>query len=171
MEFTCRTIYSSKALTAMARALRKTTRAQVARRIRFFSWLVVAVCSLSIYISWGHTWRVVGNSAVVLLLLLLNWKEDALNGYFAKRKAMPGMESSYMVFSPDDFQVQISGAVTRWEYSRVLALAETEQYIVLAVGKNHAIALEKRGLEGGSIERFRHFLQEKTGKPVQDIGG
>ena len=171
MEFSCKTIHNQKALTAMARAVRKTIRAKSARRTQIFAWVIIALSLLSIYISWGKPWHVAANLFVIVALLLINWKQDALNGYCAKRRALPGVECADMVFYPDCYEVQISGAVTRWQYEKILAIAETKGYILFVMGRNHAQALDKAGLTGGTVEEFRKFLASTTGKQIQPIGG
>ena len=43
------------------------------------------------------------------------------------------------------------------------------RYLVLALSNNQAQAFDKESLSGGTIEEFRAFLAEKTGKPIQMI--
>ncbi len=171
MEFTCHTTYDQKALTAMARALRKTVRAKRSRRIRFVAWIIIGLLLVSIWLSWGSLWQTVADCAVMAALLLLHWKEDALNGFFAKRKALPGTDFADTIFYPDHYLVETPAAETKWQYDKILALAETEKYLVLVVGMNHAMALEKVTLTGGGLPELRRFLEEKSGREIQNIGG
>ena len=89
----------------------------------------------------------------------------------AVRKALPGTSAADTVFYPDHYLVKTAAAESRWQYDRVLALAETGEYLVLVMGKNHALAMEKATLEGGSLLEFRRFLEEKSGRNIQNIGG
>lgn len=171
MAFTCDTTYNSKSLAAMSRVVRKTVRAKINRRVRLFSWLVIGLCLLCVYISWEEPWMAASDAVVAVLLLLINWKQDAINGFFARRKAMPGMENASAAFYPDCYEVRIAGAVTQWQYSKVVVLAETKDYFVFALGKNYAQAFEKAGLEGGTQAEFRRWLEEKTGKQMKKIKG
>lgn len=171
MVFVCNTRYSLKALSVMSRMLRKTVRVRLTRWLRAASWMTIGLCLLSIYIAWGDPWRVAVYAAVVILLILVAWKGDVLNGFVAKRKALPGTEFACTTFRQDCFVIQIAGAVTQWQYDRINAMAESKQYILFAMGKNHAIALDKQGLEGGSVGEFRRFLEEQTGKRIEYIGG
>ena len=171
MEFTCHTTYAQKALTAMARAVRKTVRAKRSRIIRIWAWIIIGLLAVSIWISWGDIWQTATNCVVIAALLLINWKEDALNGYFAKRKALPGTSAADTAFYPDYYLVKTAAAESKWQYDKILALAETREYLVLVMGKNHALAMEKATLEGGSLPEFRRFLEEKPGRNTQNIGG
>lgn len=171
MKFTCHTTYDQKTLTAMARAVRKTVRAKRSRRVRLYAWIIIGLLLVSLWLSWGNVWQTVLDCAVMAALLVINWKEDALNGYFAKRKALPGTDAADTAFYPDHYLVKTAAAESKWHYDKILALAETRDYLVFVMGKDHALAMEKATLEGGSIPEFRRFLEEKSGRQIQNIGG
>ena len=96
---------------------------------------------------------------------------EALNAFFAKRKALPGTDCADTTFFPDCFLVKTAAAESKWQYDKILALAETVEYLVLVMGKNHALAVEKATLAGGSLPGFRRFLEEQSGQNIQNIGG
>lgn len=171
MEFTCHTTYDQKALTAMARALRKTIRAKRNRRFRLYSWVIIGLILVSLWLSWGTIWQTASCCVVIAGLLLVNWKEDTINGYFAKRSTLPGTDSADTEFYPDHYLVKTAAAESNWQYDKILALAETEEYFFFVMGRNHAMAIEKAALEGGSIPEFCCFIEEASGKKIQNIGG
>jgi hypothetical protein len=170
MEFTCHTTYDHKALTAMARAIRKTVRAKRSRQIRMYAWIIIGLLLVSLWLSWGRVWQTVLHCAVIAALLLLHWKEDSINAYFAKRKALPGTDFADTTFYADHYLVKTPAAETKWQYEKILALAESGGYLVFVMGKNHALAMEKAALKGGSIPEFYRFIEEKSGRRVQNIG-
>ena len=90
MEFICHTTYDQKALTAMARAIRKTVRARKSRRTRLYAWVIIGLLLLSVWLSWGNIWKTAAICAVIVALLLIFWKEDAINGFVAKHSSLPG---------------------------------------------------------------------------------
>lgn len=171
MEFTCHTTYNQKALTAMARAVRKTIRAKRSRIIRLYAWIITALLVVSLWLSWGNIWQTVLHCVTIIALLLIHWKEDTINGYFAKRNALPGTSFADTTFYADHYLVKTNAAESKWQYDKILALAETRNYLVFVMGKNHALALEKATLEGGSIPEFCRFIEEKSGRKMQSIGG
>lgn len=171
MEFTCHTTYNQKTLTAMARAVRKTVRAKRSRMIRCYAWIIIGLLLVSLWLSWENVWQTIANCVVIAALLLINWKEDALNAFFAKRKVLPGTDAADTTFYPDHYLVKTAAAESKWHYDKILALAETQDYLVFVMGKNHALAMEKAALEGGSIPEFCRFLEEKSGRKIQNIGG
>lgn len=171
MEFTCHTKYDQQALTAMARAVRKTVRAKRSRMVRIWAWIIIALLAVSLWISWGNVWQMAADCIVIAALLVIGWKEDAINGYFAKRKALPGTDAADTAFYPDHFLVKTAAAESKWQYDKILALAENGAYLVFIMGKNHALAFEKAALVGGSLPEFRRFLEEQSGQNIQNIGG
>ena len=171
MEFTCRTAYDQKALTAASRALRKTIRTQHSFAVRHRTWSVIALAAISFWLSWGTAWQMVLSCVVIFGLLIVNWKGDAIDAYFAKRWGYPDTDSADAAFYTDHFQVDAAAAESKWQYDRILALAETGKYLVLVMGRNHALAMEKTALEGGSLPEFRRFLEERSGQSIQNIGG
>lgn len=128
MEFTCHTTYDHKALTAMARAIRKTVRAKRSRQIRMYAWIIIGLLLVSLWLSWGRVWQTVLHCAVIAALLLLNWKEDSINAYFAKRKALPGTDFADTTFYADHYLVKLprrrpSGSMKRslrWQRAEVI---------------------------------------------------
>ena len=171
MEFTCHTTYNQNALTAMARAVRKTVRSKQSRWIRLYARIIVVLLLVSLWLTWGNILQTVLHGAVIAALLLIDWKEDAINAYFAKRKALPGTTASDTTFFSDHFLVKTAAAESKWQYDKILTLAETGDYLVFVMGKNHALAMEKAALKGGSIPEFYRFIDEKSGRRVQNIGG
>ena len=108
--------------------------------------------------------------AVVCLFVVRGWG-DGLTALMAQRRMMPGSELCSSSFCGDHYECKISGATTSWEYGNILAIAETRDYLVFVLGKNHAQAFAKRELKGGTVDSFRSFLEHKVGKPVEKIGG
>ena len=115
MEFTCHTKYDQQALTAMARAVRKTVRAKRSRMVRIWAWIIIALLAVSLWISWGNVWQMAADCIVIAALLVIGWKEDAINGYFAKRKALPATDAADTAFYPDHFLVKTAAAESKWQ--------------------------------------------------------
>ena len=171
MEFTCRAACDQKALTAANRVLRKTIRSEQSFVVRYRGGQIIALLAVGLWLSWGTVWQTALTCAVIFGLLLLHWKGDAIDAYFAKRWGHPDTDSTDAAFYTDHFQVDAAAAESKRQYDRILALAETGEYLILVMGKNHALAMEKATLEGGSLPDFRRFLEERSGQSIQNIGG
>lgn len=169
MEFVFETDYDRKAMTAMAKGLRKTVRKKHSRRSHIFGWIVIA---LGLLLSWPSgdvnrgdvvTWITI---AVMLGALLF---EDRLNGYFARKKMLPGTSHAKAIFTEDGYRSETQMGNTEWKYENITAMAETKDYFVFLFSKNHAQVYDKRTLTGGTADEFRAFMQEKTEKAIEIV--
>ena len=121
-------------------------------------------CASGAGCSWG---AVALNGAVAVLMLAVLLGEDAINAFFARRNALPGMEVCTVRFLEEHYETQIAGAATQWQYSKLLRLAENDRYLVLILGKNHGQLCDKEELTGAAPEELRAFLEQKTGLTVE----
>ena len=48
-------------------------------------------------------------------------------------------------------------------------MAESQDYMILLMKKRFAQPLDKRTLTGGTVEEFKRFLEEKTGKTFRRV--
>lgn len=172
MEFYFQTNYDQKALTAMAKGLRKTIRKKKSQRSHIFAWIVVV---LSVLLMFSHEGGFVFNAknfvtgaAIVVIAAVTIW-EDALNGFFAGKRMLRGTVQSTAVFGEDGYDTITEVGNSTWVYSTIQAVAETNEYFVLAFSANHAQVYDKSSMSGGTVEEFRTFISEKTGKVVQYI--
>ena len=69
MEIICSTTYDRRALSALARALRKTVRRTRSRLLRVWCWVLLVLSLLSAWVSWGEWGTVALNGAVAVLML------------------------------------------------------------------------------------------------------
>ena len=173
MEFTFETEYHQQALTVMARALRKTLRKKRSRRSHVFGWIVV-ILGLLLSLPFGDdafqidlktvvTWL-----AVLLILVVLIW-EDAINGYFAGKRMLPGTEKATTVFNIEEYTSTTDAGKTEWKYDKINAIVETTRYFVFVFSSSHAQIYDKKGLSGGTADEFRSFIENMTHQTVQQI--
>lgn len=172
MEFYFETTYDQKALTAMAKGLRKTIRKKKSQRSHIFAWIVVAL-SILLMLSREeglvlNAKNLVTGAAIVAIVAATIW-EDVLNGFIAGKRMLRGTVQNTAVFGEDGYETTTQVGKSNWVYSTVQAVAETKDYFVLAFSANHAQVYDKSSLNGGTIEEFRTFISEKTEKVVQYI--
>lgn len=173
MEFVFDTVYDQKALTAMARGLRKTIRKKHNRRSRIFGWFVILfILLLTIPLDGAPlvvegrtviTWAV---GAMILVALLF---EDKLNAWFACRRMMPGTDHAAGVFTEENYSSETAAGTTQWKYDNIRELAEDNNYFIFVLDQRYAQVYDKRTLSGGSAEEFGRFIRRKTGKEIQRI--
>ena len=170
MEFTFETSYNQKALTTMARALRKTIRKKRSRRSHVLGWIVMimgtllAVNSLKSGVVFNAK-NIVTWLAILAILIVFIW-EDALNGYIASRRMLKGTEKATSIFTEEGFASITEIGKTEWNYDKVMLVGDTKDYFVFIYSANHAQVYDKRSISGGTAEEFCRFIEEKTGKKV-----
>ena len=167
MDFTVQTVYDQKAMTVMARALRKTLRRKHSRRSHIFGWIVVALGLLlslplgnekfSITVSSVITWL------TVILVTVVLFKEDSINGYFARKRALPQLMSSTVVFTAEGYHSSTEVGSSDFRYDNIIALAEAGDYFVFLFSKSHAQVYDKNNLSGGTPDEFKSFVSDITG--------
>ena len=62
-----------------------------------------------------------------------------------------------------------SKKISAYHYELIDALAESQDYIILLMKKRYVQPLDKRTLTGGTVEEFKRFLEEKTGKTFRRV--
>ena len=169
MEFIFDTMYDKQALTAMARALRKTMRKKSSRRSHIFGVLVIVlVLMLCAASGFELSFRNFINLLVAAVMIIALIWEDRLNGYFAGRKMLPGMKRSVTTFKEDGYHSHTELGDSDFPYANIKGLAETKDHFVLLFSRNHAQIYDKRGL-AGNASQFRKFIEEKTGCVIEYV--
>ena len=173
MEFRFETDYNLETLTAMAKGLRQTVRKKRSRRTHIFAGIVLVIGLASTVLSIASNGPLGARNLLVLLAMLCviyaSLQEDRLNARAAKRRLLPGTEHAGCVFGEDGYTIKTSVTESRFSYAQIRAVAELPRYVVLVLSNNQSQAFDKESLSGGTIEEFRAFLADKTGKPVQQI--
>lgn len=171
MEFTFETEYNQKALTIMARSLRKTIRKKKSRRSHVWGWIIVV---LAIILSLVGDEGIISVRSVVtwlvtfILIVTLIW-EDAINGFVARKRMLPGTEKSASVFREGGYETTTDAGRTEWKYEKILQLAETKDYFVFIFSKMHVQLHDKNSISGGTVEEFRAFIEKVTDKKVEQV--
>ena len=172
-EFTFETTYNQKAMTVMARALRKTVRKKHSRRSHIFGW-IITVFPVLLILPIGERnfildFQTVLTLIAVLVIVVTLLLEDQINGYIARKRMLPGTAFALCTFGEDDYVSETKAGKTEWKYENIETIAETKNYFVFLFGKNHAQVYDKSSLQGGSIEEFRTFLMKKTEKEIWSV--
>lgn len=173
MTFTFTTEYNQKALAAMARVLRKTVRRKHSRRSHILGWMVV-ILGLLLSLPLGKenftvTFKTILTWIAIAVMILVLVREDAINGYIARKRGLPQMTRSVTEFSKDSYRSSTEVGTTEFYYENIVAIAETTAYFVFLFSKSHAQVYDKSSLSGGSPEAFREFIQKATGCTIEVV--
>ena len=173
MEFRFETAYDQKALTAMARAIRKTARKKRSRRSHVFGVIVIVLAILLTLPLGGKVFvlnfkTVITWLAAAILFFTLIF-EDSINGYTAKKRMLPGLNKAPVTFREDGYHSETEIGNTDFKYGTILLIAETAEYFVFVFSQNHAQIYNKKSKIGGTVEEFRAFIKNATGKEIQNV--
>lgn len=173
MEFTFETTYTQKTMTILAKALRKTIRKKRSKRSHIFGWIVIVLALLLSLIPGENgfeiTFKTIITWLATLLILIVTIWEDALNGYIARKRMLPGMEKTTTVFNKEGYYSTSEFGKSEWKYEKIHRIAELKGYFVFIFNMSHAQAYSKRHMSGGSVDEFRRFIEEMTGKTVEKV--
>ena len=173
MKFTFENTYNQKTLSVMAKCIRKTVRKAKSKRSHIFGW-IVAVLGILLSLSSGEEGFVIDVGkimtwlAVVVILGALIF-EDQINGYFAKKRMLPGTEKVVATFDTaniDSFRSGTAVGKSEFSYDKIGLVAETDAYFVFIFSSSHAQIYDKNHLSGGTCEEFREFISERTNKSI-----
>lgn len=135
MEFTMESRYGKKTLADMSRALRKTTRKKSNRRSMIWAWVVLAL-NLLFFLTPGEegfvwNWNRILNGAAALLMIFVILRQDAINGFFARKRMLKGNGYSRVTFGEEGYTSTTENAMTQWSYQALAAIGESEENLIL----------------------------------------
>lgn len=169
MEYTFQTEYNLKAMTALARGLRKTIRRKHSRRSHVLGWIVVVIGTLLMLKASEITLRTVVTALAMGAIVAAFVFEDRLNGAVALKRGLPGLRSSECVFREEGYHSKTELGESTFYYENIQMLAETKDYFILIMSANHGQVYDKSTMEPATQEDFRNFICGKTGKEIYSV--
>ena len=173
MQFTFETEYNQKTLSIMAKCIRNTVRKAKSKRSHIFGWIVV-VLALLLSFSSGDEGFVIDSRKIITwiaaaTIIIAFIFENNINGYFAKKRLLPGTEKAVSTFdteNTDSFNSATAVGKSEFSYDKIGLIAETPGYFVFVFSSSHAQIYDKNNLSGGSADEFRKFICEVTNKEI-----
>ena len=173
MEFRCETAYNQEAITIMAKAIRKTARRKRSKRSHIGG-VIVILFAILLTLPLGDkdfvldfrtiiTWLV---AAILFFTLIF---EDKINGYVARKRMLPGLVKSIVTFKEDGYHSETEVGSSDFKYSTIALLAETKDYFVFVFSQSHVQIYSKKSITGGTVDEFRQFIVNVTGKENQKV--
>ncbi len=165
MNFTFTTTYNLEALTAMSRALRKTTGKAHSERMRLIGFTSAAGGVVLAILPMNSTFSFIASKVVaafvIALVVFAFFMEDKLNAKLIAGQ-MNGQEPTLTAkFDKMHYVTITDGMKTEWRYSDIKQLAESENYFIFLFDENNVQVYDKRTLTGGSEEEFRSFITKE----------
>jgi len=173
MEFKIETAYNQEAVTVMAKAIRKTARKKRSRRSHVLGTIVI-VFAVLLTLPLGNTefsldFRTIITWLVAAIILFTLIFEDKINGYIAIKRMLPGLKKAIVIFNADGYHSETEIGSSDFKYSTIMLLAESADYFVFIFSQSHAQIYSKKTITGGTVEEFREFIENITGKKFQSV--
>lgn len=169
MEFTFEMNYDRKAMTAMARAMRKGLQEEQDKKSRIIGWCFVAA-TLVILLTSGKTgWmQTAGLMIVACFAGYLIW-QDQVNGLLALAKLPAKMRKGQWLFRQDGYFSNTEAGESDYSYKNIFAIVESQGYVFLVFHDGKAHILNMATLQGGTVEEFRRLLRRETNLTIQNF--
>ena len=162
------TTLDRRAMTALARAVRKTLRRGRNGPVRMLAWFVVLVESFltAVYLRGGQEgWQI--NVLLGLIMLVCILGEDWANGLVALRRIPPDCREVNATFQEDSAFVCRSQAGEEWRlYQQMKVAVEMADWFILLLEGGQGRVFSKKGFTWGTPEEFRARIPEKTGLKI-----
>ena len=173
MTFEIRSDITNRSMTIASRAMRKVLRRKRSILWAIFGWTVFFINALLLIPFDGEPFTLDASTVISLLvevmLLSVLLFQDRFNGMIARKNALAGTKEYHVAFGEDSYTVVTEVTTSTFRYELIDALAESQDYIILLMKKRYAQPLDKRTLTGGTVEEFKRFLDEKTGKTFRRV--
>lgn len=173
MTFEVNTSITNHSMTVATRAMRKVLRQKRSVVFAILGWIIFFLNALLLTPFDGEVFTLdvstVTSLLVEVLLLSALLFQDRINGMIARRNALGRTKEYHSVFGDESYTVVTAAIFSTIRYELIDALAESQDYMVLLMKKRYAQPLDKCAITGGTVEEFRIFLEEKTGKKFRHV--
>ena len=173
MTFEIRSDITNRSMTIASRAMRKVLRQKRSILWAIFGWTVFFINALLLIPFDGEPFALDARTLISLLaevmLLSVLLFQDRFNSMIARKNTLAGTKEYHVAYGEDSYTVVTAATISTFHYELIDALAESQDYIILLMKTRYAQPLDKRTLTGGTVEEFKRFLEEKTGKTFRRV--
>ena len=173
MTFEIRSDITNRSMAIASRAMRRVLRRKRSIMWVIFGWTVFFINALLLIPFDGEPFALDVSTVISLLvevmLLSVLLFQDRFNGMIACKNTLAGTKDYHIAFGEESYTVVTAATTSTFRYELIDAMAESQDYIIFLMKKRYAQPLDKRTLTGGTVEEFKRFLEEKTGKDFRRV--
>ena len=173
MTFEIRSDITNRSMAIASRAMRRVLRRKRSIIWAIFGWSVFFINALLLIPFDGESFTLDASTMISLLvevmLLSVLLFQDRFNGMIACKNTLAGTKAYHIAFGEESYTVVTEVITSTFRYELIDAMAESQDYIIFLMKKRYAQPLDKRTLTGGTVEEFKRFLKEKTGKTFRRV--
>lgn len=169
MELTLDMRYDHKAMTAMARGIRKALQAEYYRKSTIIGSLFVGIGG-GILLQSTHF----GYQQIIALIVLVIWVlymifQDHVHGFWASYKMPAGMKKGTWTFRDDGFFSTTEMGISGFDYDSIYAIIECDGYLILCFANSQGQVFYLNQLSEESVASLRKLLRKKTNLTIQNV--
>lgn len=169
MELTFEMNYDQKAMTAMARAVRKGLQEEQDKKSKIIGWVFVVLTAVILLSSGKTGWmQIIGAGIVVLFAAYLIW-QDRINGTLAMWKLPAKMRKGEWLFREDGYFSNTEVGESDYSYENIFMMVESRGYMILVFQEGNAHIIPMDTVKGGTAADFRRLLRKKTSLTIQEV--
>ena len=167
MELTFEMNYNQKAMTAMAKALRKGLQEEQDKKSRIIGWVFVVLTVFIVLLSEKLGWmQIIALILVACFSAYLIW-QDTVNGFLAMKKLPEKMRTGKWLFREDGYFSDTEAGESDYSYENIFMMVESQGYMILVFHEGTAHIIDMSTIQGGTAEDFRRLLRKKTSLTIQ----
>ena len=167
MELTFEMNYNQKAMTAMAKAIRKGLQEEQDKKSKIIGWGFVILALLILLFSGKFGWmQIVGGILVVCFACYLIW-QDNVNAFFALQKLGVKLRKGQWLFREDGYFSNTELGESDYSYENIFMMVESQEYMFLVFHEGTAHIIDMSTVQGGTADDFRRLLRKKTSLTIQ----
>lgn len=169
MEFTFDMNYNQKAMTAMAKAIRKGLQEEQDKKSKIIGWVFVALTVLILLFSKNFGWmQIVASVIITVFAAYLIW-QDQVNGYFAMKKLPEKMRTGKWLFREDGYFSDSEAGESDYSYQNIFMMVESQGYMILVFHEGKAQIIDLSTIQGGTAADFRKLLRRQTNLSIHTV--
>ena len=168
MEFTFEMNYNQKAMTAMAKAIRKGLQEEQDKKSKIIGWALVALTVFILLFSANFGWvQIAASVFITVFACYLIW-QDHVNGFLALKKLPAKMRSGKWLFREDGYFSDTEAGESDYSYENIFMMVESQNYMMLVFHEGTAHIIDLSTIQGGTVQDFRRLLRKKTSLTIQN---
>lgn len=168
MEFTFEMNYNQKAMTVMARAMRKGLQEEQDKKSKVVGWIFVALTVLILLFSGSFGWMQIAACVLIACFAAYLIWQDQINAFLALRKLPAKMHTGKWLFREDGYFSDTEAGESDYSYKNIFMIVESQNYIFLVYHEGSAHIIDLSTIQGGTTADFRKLLRRQTSLTIQE---
>lgn len=169
MEYQLEIRYDHKAMTTMAKGIRKALQEEYYRKSTIIGCLFIGVGAVILLTSPRF-----GFQQIIAVIALVLWAlymalQDQVHGILAKMKIPAGMKKGMWTFCEDGFFSTTEKGISGFDYDSIYAMIECDGYLILCFSDSKGQIFDLTQLTESDATGLRKLLRKKTSITIQKV--